>query len=110
MPSGFARLCVVAVLASSPVEALDYANGRLAQECRVNSPKASCDCIIGQMAASPDGRFMLETYEVMGLPAADQKQAMLDLLNRYGMRASDAKAAMDRLLGGDLQSKAKACK
>jgi hypothetical protein len=103
--SGLALLVAVA----QPALALEFSSGRFANLCRTRAPRATCDCVVGRLAASPDGRFALEAYELVGTEAnAGQRRAVIDLLDRHGMKWSDAQAAISRLQGS-LEPTIRAC-
>lgn len=66
--------------------------GRFQSYCEETVPEASCTCVADRLQEDRDGQVMIEAVAAMQLPAADRQNAMLGVLNRYGLRPSELKA------------------
>ncbi len=66
--------------------------GRFQSFCEETVPEASCTCVADRLQDDRDGRVMIETVAAMQQPEAARQDAMLRVLNRYGLRPSELKA------------------
>jgi hypothetical protein len=80
---------LVPLLLASPALALGSA---FETQCAEKIPMASCSCMVQEIGRTSDGRIMLEASDIRALPKDRQQQAMLAMLNRYGLKPSDLAA------------------
>ena len=71
--------------------------GAFETRCAESLPIASCSCMVDELRQSRDGRFFIHATDAMALPKDEQKQAMLEILNRYNMKMSDVTAMKEAL-------------
>jgi len=85
---------LLAALAATPF--LDGpALGRFETYCQEKVAATSCKCVADELQGSAEGRAMIEAVAALRLPEAQRRAAMLNVLNRYGLKASELRAILD---------------
>ena len=83
------------------------------KDCKAEVSDATCWCMVKTLASTRDGDFVLDvassTKLSKGASEAKRKEDLLQLLNRHGLKGSEAKTILEKSMQPLLENAARTC-